>query len=667
MRTFEVLKKALEQANTEDDVAALREVASELSLIDGIDARAAEHSARGKAYLHVGELGLSVENLQKSVDYCRELDDASELGLALLHLGYAVRKMGRTRDAMEAFSEGLDICRRAGNDTVAAHLDGALGVTSMMMGDLGTALKHVTAELDFSSQQNEQRGMLTAYGNLGMIHWKQGLIPEAIENLRRCLGIAEELGDRIAIALAHQNLGAVYSSIGNVPESLVEFNKAEQSYRNISNLDGISAIQANIGQLFIELGDYAQAESMLTKSLERSRETKNSWSTANDLDNLGICFIEQGNIEKAIEYASQSLEIYQELGMDPDVARVGARLGRFYVQAGNLPEARRVHEIAQNITLESPRDRISRDELKASILIADADATSAEAILNDAVKEASELGLIETEVQLRKQLRETAYIRGDLEAYARYTNEFVEISERIKNQGSLQRIAILEAERRASRDHDERIRERDMLYKTLPPDIATRALRGEDVSGDVHDDAAVMFLDTVGFTVNTSDLEPKQLTTILGAVFSQFDKICHDLDVIKIKTIGDAYLAVAFSTETSSGPSRAAAAAIAMMKASFKWPNGQPIAFRIGLHVGSIVAGVIGTERLQYDVWGDTVNVASRMESSGEAGKVHCSSRFADKVAGENILPGKIVKIVKRGEIEIKGKGTMTTYWLEGA
>ena len=118
-----------------------------------------------------------------------------------------------------------------------------------------------------------------------------------------------------------------------------------------------------------------------------------------------------------------------------------------------------------------------------------------------------------------------------------------------------------------------------------------------------------------------------------------------------------------------------------MIGSTFYWPtatansNSDHIEFRIGLHSGPVVAGVIGTDRLQYDVWGDTVNTASRMESTGEAGKIQCSESFARALClvpsasdEGNQVPGtRHPALRERGAVEVKGKGTMTTYWLEGA
>ena len=253
-------------------------------------------------------------------------------------------------------------------------------------------------------------------------------------------------------------------------------------------------------------------------------------------------------------------------------------------------------------------------------------------------------------------MRDLAQKRNDFAAYIEHNNEFTRITEEINGKESTLKMAMQAKQREIDAVQREHAQHMAVLHSTLPKHIADRVARGEVVN-DQFDRAAVLFLDVVGFTTHSSVLAAADVVDLLQKIFTTFDAICAEHDVMKIKTIGDSYMAVAFPHESSSIEQRAATTAGAMIASSFTWPSGEVVQFRIGLHSGPVVAGVLGTERLQYDVWGDTVNVASRMESSGEAGRIHVSEAFANALKDAHIEP--------RGTIDIKGKGSMQTYWLE--
>ena len=179
--------------------------------------------------------------------------------------------------------------------------------------------------------------------------------------------------------------------------------------------------------------------------------------------------------------------------------------------------------------------------------------------------------------------------------------------------------------------------------------------------------------DIVGFTKLSSLLPAEELIDLLDIVFTRFDAICKKHGLEKIKTIGDAYMAACGApVRYDNHAERAANAAIEMLEHftidhEFSVPVN--LRFRIGLHSGSVVAGIIGENKYSYDLWGDAVNTASRMESHGEAGKIHVSEEFMQAFVGlgSELSPSSpsSLRFVDRGEMEIKGKGMMKTYFLE--
>ena len=208
----------------------------------------------------------------------------------------------------------------------------------------------------------------------------------------------------------------------------------------------------------------------------------------------------------------------------------------------------------------------------------------------------------------------------------------------------------------------QRLMSERLLLNVLPQPIAERLKRGETNIADSFPAATVLFADIVNFTGLSSHIAPVELVGLLNRVFSVFDKLADRYQLEKIKTIGDAYMVVGgVPTETSDHVEAIATMALGMMRATnrFKTRNKQPIRLRIGIHTGPVVAGVIGSRKFTYDLWGDTVNVASRMESQGELGRIQVSEAVYEKLSDRFTL-------APRAPLDVKGKGLMHTYWLLG-
>lgn len=219
-------------------------------------------------------------------------------------------------------------------------------------------------------------------------------------------------------------------------------------------------------------------------------------------------------------------------------------------------------------------------------------------------------------------------------------------------------------ERKQAEDalREEQEKSEKLLLNILPKAIAERLKRNETTIAEYFPEVTVLFADLVGFTSFSTTMSPIELVELLNQIFSGFDLICERLGLEKIKTIGDAYMAVGGLPE----PRADHAEAIAQMAlelqteiARFNAKNNQSFSIRIGIHSGPVVAGVIGIKKFIYDLWGDTVNIASRMESHGLPWRIQVSE------ATYKLLKHKYL-FDERGTIEVKGKGAMTTYLLIG-
>jgi len=217
----------------------------------------------------------------------------------------------------------------------------------------------------------------------------------------------------------------------------------------------------------------------------------------------------------------------------------------------------------------------------------------------------------------------------------------------------------LEAE--AALRHQQEQTER-LLLNVLPKAIAERLKHRADTIADDFAEVTVMFIDIVGFTALSAQTSPTQMVEILNQIFSMFDLLAELYDLEKIKTIGDAYM-VAGGLPMPRHDHASAIADMALdiqkIMSHFYMPSGEPLSIRIGINTGPVVAGVIGSKKFIYDLWGDTVNTASRMESHGLPGCIQVTEATRDRLGDAYLLE-------TRGAIDVKGKGNMHTYFLRG-
>jgi adenylate cyclase len=210
---------------------------------------------------------------------------------------------------------------------------------------------------------------------------------------------------------------------------------------------------------------------------------------------------------------------------------------------------------------------------------------------------------------------------------------------------------------------DEHARSERLLRNVLPDRIAERLKAGGGAIADRFDGVTVLFADIVGFTTLSTELPPERVVELLNRVFTRFDELAALHQVEKIKTIGDAYMVVAGLPEPRPDHAQAAARMALDLRVALAETSraiGHPLQIRIGLCSGPAVAGVIGIRKFAYDLWGDTVNTAARMESHGVPGEIQLTESTYELVRERFSLE-------ERGMIDVKGKGLMRTYFLRDA
>jgi adenylate cyclase len=214
---------------------------------------------------------------------------------------------------------------------------------------------------------------------------------------------------------------------------------------------------------------------------------------------------------------------------------------------------------------------------------------------------------------------------------------------------------------RSQRDAAER-RSEKLLLNVLPEAIAIRLKRGEEPIADHHDEVSVLFADLAGFTVRSAQESPTATVAVLNQVFSVFDELVRKYGLEKIRTIGDSYMVAAGVPSARPDHIYAICAmaldlqvAVARLNAENHWD----LSFRVGINCGPAVAGIVGREKFHYDLWGDTVNIASRMESHGLPDQIQVTEAVYERLKTKFTFE-------RRGMIEVKGKGPTLTYLLIG-
>ena len=621
---------------------------------------------------------------------------------------------GHYPTALDHYQRALAIHEELGNRQGMARVINSIGNVYNSTGDYPAALDHYQRTISSYEELGNRPGIARVTGNIGNVYWNTGDYPAALDHFQRALAVLEEIGDRLMVALVAGNIANVFTAIGDYPAALDHYQRALAIHEELADRPGMARVTGNIGITYSDTGDYSTALKHYHSALAIHEELGDRDSIARITGNIGTVYCDTGDYPVALDHYQRTLAIYEEIGDRQGIAKVTGNIGATFFEAGNYPEAmnhyQRAMALCQEIGIPVERDtarmvatyirlgdyaqantllatldaeliqrpdlRISLAQQRAKLLEHDGDSSGAMTALQQALAMATEHGLRAKAAECHKDLRDLAQRQNDFAAYIEHNNEYLRITEEINGKQTAQRLAMMEAEKRIEGERKEREKERAVLYSTLPKAIADRVVRGEKVTGDHFEHACVLFTDIVGFTSHSSSMQPGDVVTMLATMFAAFDTLCEQYGVIKVKTMGDSYMCFKGDADAATNASSIASLALALKGACGTWSDGSPVQIRLGIHIGTATAGVIGTQRLQYDVWGDTVNVASRLESTSEPGRIHISQAVYEVLTNGNAAsPGETQpsdapkppthSFTPRGMTDLKGKGEMNTWFME--
>lgn len=524
-------------------------------------------------------------------------------------------------------------------------------------------------------------GVANILSTLGSTYFNAGEGTKAIDFFLRSLKLSEELNDSLRIGTALSGIGVVYlNKVETLDKALEYFFQALPIFRKINYEDGVGNVAMNIGEIYKKKKLYDSAILYLDESLEVYRNTIDATFP---LNLLGEIYVEQGDFEQGLTYHHRALEIAEKLEGKLELTQslLGIALAH-YKKGGyklSIESYRQAATIARQIDAKPQlkdaynglakayaktgdfKKAYSYDTLYSSIkdtlYIADDDKK------NQQLQFTFDLGKKEAEISLLtadQALKEATIQRQKIVNYAAGITGFLLILVLV---GFYNRYRYVRKTNKIIKD--ERDRSQDLLLNILPEETARELESNGHAKTRFYDSVTVLFTDFKGFSTIAGKLTPIELVAELNDYFMAFDEIMGKYNLEKIKTIGDAYMcAGGIPSVNDTHPLDAVKAALAMQAYMEKRQREKDVSgvagweLRIGIHTGPVVAGVVGKKKYAYDIWGDTVNIASRMESNGEPGKVNIS-------ASTYHLISEHFQCIYRGKISAKNIGEVDMYFVE--
>jgi len=559
----------------------------------------------------------------------------------------------------------------------------AIGMGHFYKADYPEAISQFERSLELFDSIKYQVGVANILSSLGSAYSNGGKDAIAIDFFLRSLKISEELKDSLRIGTAMTGIGVIYANKQDTQDKALNYYlMALPIFRKIKYEDGEGIVAMNIGEIYKKKNSYDSAILYLDQSLEIYRGTVDACFP---LNLIGEIYADRGDFSQALQYQNKALEIAKGKGLDAklEIAQSLIAIATTYKKMRNysqsIPFYREAENLAKEISAMVPLKDAYEGLARAYAKTGDFKKAYAYDTLYSSIKDTlynadndrkiqqlefnSELGKKEAEISLLtadQALKEATIQRQKIVNYAAGITGFLLI---LVLMGFYNRYRYVRKTNKIIKD--ERDRSQDLLLNILPEETARELESNGYAKTRFYDNVTVLFTDFKGFSTIAGKLTPIELVAELNEYFMAFDEIMGKYNLEKIKTIGDAYMcAGGIPTVNDTHPLDAVKAALAMQAYMEKRQREKDITgvagweLRIGIHTGPVVAGVVGKKKYAYDIWGDTVNIASRMESNGEPGKVNIS-------ASTYHLISEHFQCIYRGKISAKNIGEVDMYFVE--
>ncbi len=589
---------------------------------------------------------------QQGLALSQKLGWKKGVSTAYVAIGVNYRYKSEYQKSLEYYRQAIQINEEIGYQRGLAAAYSNMGVVYVDQSDYAQALDYGFRALKINEASNNKVGMSGNLTNIGLVYDQLGDYAKALEYHTKAMALYREINDRNCILIAHLNLGIVYREEKNYPAALENITKAMQLCEELGNKTCLSDAFGCLGDTYKGMGDYEKALEYLSRGIKLDEELGNKESVAEKVTTTGLIYLDRArdstgklqknssvsarhdDVKKAIEYLSRAAAINKEIGNLKALSENYRDLSTAYELSGNDKEALQYHKLfmVDKDSVFSQQNKIKLSNLESRREI-----------------ELKDKQILIGRLEIAKKRNEAVfYIVGIV--LLLLVIVFV-----YRNYASQKKLNVL-----LSR---EKKRSEDLLLNILPFEVANELKAKGSADAKNFENVTVLFTDFVNFTGVGEKMTPQELINELHICFKAFDGIIDKYKIEKIKTIGDAYLVVSgLPVPDANHAEHIVRAAIEMsrfMQDRVKQLGDKTFQMRIGIHTGNVVAGIVGVKKFAYDIWGDTVNVAARMEQSSEPGKINISQTTYDLVNDKFFC-------TYRGEIDAKNKGKLGMYFVEG-
>lgn len=518
------------------------------------------------------------------------------------------------------------------------------GIINSSRNKISAAISDYENAMILYQKLNEKSGIAMVYNNLGIINFRMSKFSEATQYYFRALRLKEELDDKSGMISTLTNIGSVYQKQSNFAEAIRFYNKAIRISRQVKDEHVEAVNYQNIGEVYIEQRKFKQAKENLTKAAVHFQHTRQYPSLVSVYINIGVILKHEKKYNEAIEVYNQAKSIASKEKLRMEVALCDMNIGEIYLEQHNYKEAKTnmmkvvsylknkpgndtlivVYEHLANLTYKNKQYREAYRFLKQYLHI----------FRNTYRKEHSNhISEIHMRYEVEKREREAEIFR-------------------------LRNVELKDA---LNKLDEEKKRSDSLLQNILPVEVAEDLKSHGQSPARLYESVSVMFIDIQNFTGISEHLTPQELLKRLSFYFTAFEKIISKYRIEKIKTIGDAFMCAAgLPVPLKNHAQKMVEAAIEIVAFIEQYKKTNPkeaFDVRIGIHTGPVIAGIVGTQKFAYDIWGDTVNTAARMEQHGQAGRINVSATTYQ-------LLKKKFSFEYRGKVPAKNKGEIDMYFV---